>query len=164
MEEFINVPVPASLVTDVMAFIARRASADPQVKPEADDSGEEPITIGNRFGRFPDWPTDRLQQVLTSAEPGPQLVAAMLDYLAQKPSERVPLSELAAATGRTPDSVKSLLSAFTKWVKKELSDPAEPRNWPVNYQAQPGREVAKETHYWITAVTAERWKQLRHQG
>jgi hypothetical protein len=164
MEEFISVPVPASLVTDVMAFIARRASADPQAQPEVELPGEELTTVGNRFGRFPDWSIDRLQQVLTSAEPGPQLVAAILDHLEQRPSERVPLSELAATTGRTPDSVKSLLSAFTKWVKRELNDLTEPRNWPVNYQALPGKQVAKETHYWITAVTAERWQQLRREG
>jgi hypothetical protein len=164
MTDFINVPVPAHLVTEVMAYIARRTSTDRQTAPEADRHDEEPTMVGNRYGRFPDWPIDRLRQVRISAEPGPQMVADMLDILEGRPGERVPLSELAAATGRGPDSVKSSLAAFTKWVKKELDDQTEPRNWPVNYQARPGQQVAKETHYWITAVTAERWRQLRRDA
>jgi hypothetical protein len=162
--EFINVPVPAHLVTEVMAYIARRASAEQAGSAEANGHDDEPQMVGNRYGRFPDWPTDRLRQVLLSAEPGPQMMANMLDILVERPEERVPLSELAAAIGRGPDSVKSSLSAFTKWVKKELNDQTEPRNWPVNYQARPGRQVAKETHYWITMRTAERWRQLRRDA
>jgi hypothetical protein len=161
MTEFVNVPVPAHLVTDVMAYIARRTSADRPAPAEADRHDEEPTMVGNRYGRFPDWTLAQLRQVCHSTEPGPQMVAAMLDVLVGRPAERVPLSGVAAATGRTPDSVKSSLAAFTKWVKKELGDQTEPRNWPVNYQALPGQQVAKETHYWITAMTAERWRQLR---
>jgi len=107
---------------------------------------------------------ERLQQVLLSPEAGPRAVADLLDALAPQPNEKVPLSRLAAATGRAPDSIKSSLAAFTKWVKRELNDATEPRNWPVNYQALPGKQVAKETHYWITEVTAQRRLQLRRDG
>jgi hypothetical protein len=158
MTDFVPVPVPAHLVTDVMAFIARRTSGQ-----QAERTDEE-STVGNRYGRFPDWPVDRLRQVLLSADVGPRTVADLLDVLASRPDEKVPLSRLAAATGRTPDSIKSSLGAFTKWAKRELSDSLKPRDWPVNYQALPGEQVARETHYWITVVTATRWLQLRGEG
>ncbi|OJF14554.1 hypothetical protein [Couchioplanes caeruleus] len=158
MSDFVPVPVPAHLVTDVMAYIARRTSGQ-----QAERTDEE-LMVSNRYGRFPDWPVERLRQVLLSAEAGPRAMADVLDALGPQPEEKVALSRLAAATGRKPDSIKSSLAAFTKWVKRELNDGTEPRNWPVNYQALPGEHVAKETHYWITAVTAERWLRLRRDG
>jgi len=161
MTEFIDVPVPAHLVTDVMAYIARRSYASREGVAEAGRRKDEPTTVRSCYGRFHDRSIDRLRQVHVSREPGPQMVADVLDVLEGRPDERVSLSELARATGREPASVKSSLAAFTKWVKKELDDLTEPRNRPINYQALPGDQVFKETHYWITVATAERWRQLR---
>src|SRR4051812_46706550 len=98
MTDFISVPVPSHLVTDVMAYIAQRSQSTPfgGVEP---DSGErpEPGAIGNRYGVFVDWPDERLQKVLTATKDAPRRVADMIDVLSRSPERQVPLSELAAS-------------------------------------------------------------------
>jgi hypothetical protein len=161
MADFVPVPVPAHLVTDVMAYIARRSRATEDKEVEREENRTEGSKIGNRYGTFRDWPTDRLRQVLTSQQAAPQRVALVLDELSRRPEQPMPLSDLASALELRPQDVKGALSGFTRWVKTALHDHAEPRNWPVNYRARPGKRVAMETHYWVSATTAERWQQLR---
>ena len=156
MEDFINVPVPARHVTAVYALIASRE--------QAGSGGVAPATAGggisgHRWSAFGDWPTARLQELMDSRQTSVQRAAEILDVLAEEPGKHIPISELAARMGVTREELRGALSGFTRWLRRNQ----EEDTWPFNYQAGPGKaeDVAEETHYWVSAATADAWLKLR---
>lgn len=143
-EEFVNVPVPRSLVTEVMGFIAARSGPQAAIDPVASPGEEADV----------EWSVEDLHRLRATEVKTTRTVSALLDVLCQDPGAWFTTSDLEASTGIDRREIKGGLSALTRHVRKHYGR----SNWPMDYAwggSIPGAPL--EGHYRVTVTTAERW-------
>lgn len=86
------------------------------------------------------------------------IVSEVLDYLAERPDQPVPTSELATATGHTYSGLRAAWVKLARHLEKHYGDPS----WPLMSARGPAMDPPlKETYYTIVGEQATRWKQVR---
>ena len=143
---FVPVMVPNALVPEVLRFIADRYDTPVHgVTAEAED-------------RTYVWPIEKLAKFSASRVKTVVIVSEVLDYLAERPDQPVPTSELAMATGHTYSGLRAAWVKLSRHLEKHYGDPT----WPLMSGRGPSVDLPlRETYYTIVGEQAERWKQVR---
>ena len=151
MQDFINVPVPSGLVTDVMRFIAERSGL-PAVsyKENAEESAASLPSVP--------WSRTDLAKLYATPAASTRTVSAMLTALSEVTPKWLSTSELEALTGIDRRNIKGSLSAFTRHVKAHYGR----TNWPMVFQWGPQISVdyPAEAHYQVGEGLAETWREI----
>ena len=121
MSDFVNVPVPAHLVTAVMRFIAEHT---------------EPVESGTNKSHAPsadsrDWSEDQFELLHESDAPSVELFARVLTILADAHPEVVPIDRLAELTGVDSGlTLQKKFGAVTRWMRNRLGGDTR---WPIQF-------------------------------
>jgi len=121
MTEFVNVPVPAQLVTQVMRFIAQHANeadADPGAVPQSDNDSRN-------------WSAQQLRQLHDSNAPSVKLFAQVLTLLADASPDPISVDRLAELTGVDSGlALQKKFGAVTRWMRNRIDGDVR---WPLEY-------------------------------
>lgn len=125
-QQFVMVPVPPELVTEVMALIASRAGSPPpsaRTSPSKEPrSGHtQPVELGEQEAtRQVEWTEALLRR---NWQDSPPTVRALLGHLADHPDMLVPITELARAVYEDGDRSKlaGVLGAFGRRTKNRYN-------------------------------------------
>ena len=143
---FVPVMVPKPLLAEVLRFIADRYDS-PTASPVAEVA--TPTFV---------WPIEKLAKFSASRVKTVVIVSEVLDYLAERPDQPVPTSELAKATGHTYSGLRAAWVKLSRHLEKHYGDPA----WPLMSVRGPSVDLPlRETYYRITGEQADRWKLVR---
>ncbi|MFH8249495.1 hypothetical protein ACH3VR_03900 [Microbacterium sp. B2969] len=123
MPEFVNVPVPADLVTAVMRFIADQTTPG--------GSGADASARVDAQSR--DWSEDQLRQLRDSDAPSVKVFAQVLTILADASPEAIPVGKLAELTGVEDGlTLQKKFGAVTRWMRNRLGGDTR---WPIHFPA-----------------------------
>lgn len=152
MQDFINVPVPSELVTDVMGFIAARSGL-----PAGSDTENTKEESAASLPSVPWSPTD-LEKLYATPSASARTVSAMLTALSEVAPKPLSTSELEALTGIDRRNLRGSLSAFTRHVKAHYGR----TNWPMHFHWGPEISVdyPAEAYYHVDEGLAETWKEV----
>ncbi|WP_406200579.1 hypothetical protein OH807_19745 [Kitasatospora sp. NBC_01560] len=159
--QFVMVPVPAEQVTKVYAFLTELAAvgaASPVVSPAP--TGE--ATLGED-GKLPvvEWTVEDFRRLMIEPLGSVQVVARVLDVLAEQPDTKVGYTALASHLGMEKKNLQGNLAAFTRAVHRHYGR----RNWPMTWVEaltdEPGPKV--EFFYTMSAAVAKRWLKAREE-
>jgi hypothetical protein len=150
MNEYVMVPVPEGLVTEVMRLITDRA--DELVPPSADEvpGADAPPAVP--------WTVEDLVRLHATPNATARTIGAMLTALSECAPEPMGTSALAEATGVPRANIKGALSALTRHIRKHYGR----SNWPMTFQWGPNVDPAlpAEAIYHVDVETAEMWKSV----
>jgi len=120
MDNFINIPVPIDRVDEVYAVLGkpRTTTSAPAPAPEAPAAASEVPTA--------ELPEDLILRAYRESPPG---MKAVFDYLADRPKQEVPMTELAAGIDRKPNQVSGVLGAFGRRWKNRYHQTG---GWPFS--------------------------------
>ncbi|NCD15981.1 MAG: hypothetical protein EOL91_01460 [Actinobacteria bacterium] len=149
MVEFVNVPVPAHLVTEVMRFIAQHTE-------QSSLGDEQPANEATSPGRTVPWSASDLARLRSTDMTTARTVSALLDVLASTPDTWLTTSELETRTGIPRKQLKGALSALTRHIRKHYARD----NWPMEYKwgAHFTESAPLEGHYRLDTATATLWR------
>jgi hypothetical protein len=148
-EELVLVPVPRSLVTEVMSLIVQRAG--PAAIAETDEPDPD------------EWTVEQFRMLIGDSRPSVQRIVLVLDELAKQPDTAVSMTELVQATGLSRSKLKGGLSGFTRVCKMLWPERDTHGIWPMRFSWGAAKEPDQdgEAYYTLRKVYAERWKQAR---
>lgn len=139
MHEFVAVPVPTHLVTEVMRFIADHATVE-KSEPDA------PLGAG---AGSRDWSKEQLSQLHESDAPSVKLFAQVLTLLADASPEPISVDRLAELTGIDSGlALQKKFGAVTRWMRNRIGGDVR---WPLQY---PSGGWAMDSH------NAAIWKEI----
>jgi hypothetical protein len=152
MQDFINVPVPSGLVTDVMGFIAERSGLS-AVSDTENTKAESSASLPEVR-----WSPADLEKLYATPSTSARTVSALLTALSEVAPKPLSTSELEALTGIDRVNIRGSLSAFTRHVKTHYGR----TNWPMDFQWGPQISVdyPAEAYYNVTEGLAETWKEI----
>ncbi|MDO5670122.1 MAG: hypothetical protein Q4G50_08975 [Corynebacterium sp.] len=142
MTDYVQVPVPAHLVADVMQFIVERSSKGQTASPalEADPAAAGPA--------IREWTTEQFELLASSEARSVKLFCQVLDILAEAGPAGLPLDEIAFKTGVEGLTMQRTFGRVTAWIRKRGIE----LRWPIHYP---------QGNWAMTPTNAAAWKQVR---
>lgn len=125
MEDFILIPVPKGLVTEVYGFISDRTKdqrADDEFQDAKEKGGIE--TFFGLLAPGPEWLDTSFRQEARSIA-SPQIVRA-IQFLRKHPEEWIPMKRLADESGVNTKSLGASMGVFARQIEKMRGHKA----WP----------------------------------
>lgn len=143
MREFINVPVPSELVTEVMAFIAEHNELAPAAAPSS-VSGP-----GRAFHAFEDgdggavnreWTREQFEMLRESKASSVKKFAEVLTLLAGIAPQPMTVDEIGEHLGTEGITLQKKFGPATRWMRNNLGSDIR---WPIHF---PGGQWALSEH------------------
>lgn len=164
-EEIVMVPVPRRLLPKVYRTLSEgmseEASAPVESAPEPADPDEDEEEESGGYVRHSriDWTDVKNCKKLragVNAAGYVNEIDKMLDYLASRPGEWVPFSEIADAVGRTRDQLQGDTRSLTRIIKKVFGKDKGWNDWPIDKEW--GKSGESQRDYRMTAEIAKAWR------
>lgn len=105
------------------------------------------------------WTEDKLRRFAAGDTKTTQLVAEIMDVLAQTPDQPLTLDELAELTGRPHSQIKTLWTHASRHFAKHYGTSKSPVTKKWGDQLSPQRENV--VYYFLTADQVEMWERVR---
>lgn len=161
-EELVSVPVPRSLVTQVMALIVAN-SGEQSSRPSAP---ETPAEVEDRPpseapARLRDWSLEDYLLLMGDKRPSASRIVRIMDILAESAGRKLSTTALTKATGYSRGQLRGAFSGFSR-VCASLN-PEQKLGWPMEWVWGAAEEagLATETYYWLPEPRAALWLQAR---
>ena len=163
-EDLVSVPVPRSLVTEVMALIVARTvdrrpaeRTEARAVPPADEDGP----ASGAPAHLRDWSIADYQLLIGDKRPSVARILRIMDVLAQRPGQKLSTTALAEATSYSRGQLRGAFSGFSR-VCATLR-PEQKLGWPMEWVwgAAEQEGLDTETYYWLPEPRAARWLEAR---
>lgn len=129
MYEFVNVPVPSHLVTEVMRFVADHASpTHPETPGGPVVADDVPQLDLDESSESRDWTRAELELLHSSTAPSVQLFARMLTLLAGITPESMSVEQIGDALGIEGSRMQSTFGPVSTWMKNRMGGSVQ---WPL---------------------------------
>lgn len=136
MSEFVQVPVPAALVTDVMAFIAARSGHAAEVStahalPQNTPTILSPAEPAAQDIESRDWTREQFEMLRVSEAKSVKRFADVLTILANLSPEGLTTSELGAKFDVPGIQLQRQFGPASRWIRNRMGgDMRWPIHWP----------------------------------
>lgn len=157
MSEFVQVPVPEGLVTEVMGFIAQRSAqlhTVPQVQPTGD--GREVRSPSDQPNDMPgqsrDWTREELEMLFNSEASSVQKFAQVLTILAEAAPRALTPNELGEHFGVPGIQLQRTFGPASRWMRNRMGGDVR---WPITFA---------EDKWAMSEHNATLWKAVLRDG
>ena len=131
MPEFINVPVPSHLVTDVMQFIAERSTGAVQAAPTTPTPPTKAPGGGSQDGAESwDWTREQFETLYASDASSVKMFAQVLTILADASPAPMTVDELGQHFGFEGITLQRTFCAVSRWMRKRMGGDIR---WPIHF-------------------------------
>ena len=162
-DPFIPVPIPASYVTKVMAYVGVLAGHVPSstaASTGGDDAVAEALAAEQaEEDADKDWTLEELARVAKGRTFTTEVLTQILDVLVEDPGTWMTSAELAAQIGREPESIRRIWTHVSRHINKRY--PGLP--WPLRARWGPNFDHPRDAvvYYCMTDEEATLWREVR---
>ena len=157
VQQFVQVPVPPHLVSEVYRLISERTLSSHETGIEDVPQDLEGEHDGQRI-----WPQSSLDQLASSDVKSMRRIAPVMDELAKQVPGWVTTSELVVATGLADTEISSAMTKLAGHVEKHYGADLHRPFWKRWHPDTGGRgEVKGQMQYRVDEEQAIRWQKAR---